>query len=95
MRSLGLLYINGLGGKQDITAAILLFEMGALLNDVVSLYLLGKVYLSVEGANPDYKKVFQLAMMAAMAGLPDAMFQLGMCNYTGIEIAISEAEGNV
>ena len=81
--SLGGMYFNGWGVRQDVTDAVKWYRRAAEQGDEVSQYNLGAIYAYGQGVPQDGLEAVKWFRQAADQGNPDAQFNLGKMYATG------------
>ena len=83
-RSLGRLYLDGLGVKQDCVAAYNWFQKAALQEDAAGQYFVGMSYQTGQGVDEDHETAAEWFQRAALQGYVDAQYQLGLSYLSGL-----------
>jgi len=76
--SLGWLYDNGLGRKEDNVEAVKWYQKAANQDDHYALYILGLMYAHGEGVRRDQIKSFELTQRSAKQAYAPAQYNLGV-----------------
>ena len=79
---------EGIGCKQDIDGAVVVYKQALLLGDSISAYNLGTIYRD----QGKYKKAFKSYELAMILDHSDYSFKVGLCHYYGIGTKVDKVK---
>lgn len=81
--SLGVMYAQGKGVRQDYQKAVEWYTKAANQGDAIAQFNLGLMYSEGQGVRQDYQKAFEWYTKAANQGFAIAQYNLGWMYYNG------------